>query len=59
MNTTDWISVDERLPEVGQFVLIYDETDEAWWFTKIEDDDLLDFTEYQTHWMLCPEPPAR
>ena len=59
----EWISVEERLPEVGVRVLVYRDghfaTSEIWAY-DYRQDPLWDYTGLggdPTHWMLLPEPP--
>jgi hypothetical protein len=64
---TEWISVQERLPEEGEDVLIYTGfagVDHAWRdgpdFVLYRSDsynEALVFNEQVTHWMPLPEPP--
>ncbi len=58
----NWISVDERLPEIGMYLIAtgryleevpvgwYDGSCWSWGFDDAEIDDV-------THWMPLPEPP--
>lgn len=67
---TKWISVKERLPEIGKNVLIYFksgemavafvfDTDEDFVFWRAVTDDgwTCDCGAVPTHWMPLPEPP--
>ena len=50
----EWISVTERLPDVGKFVLIYNEINGV----CLDYHDGVTFGYYDvTHWMPLPEPP--
>ena len=50
----EWISVDDRLPDVGNIVLIYSETDGV--CLGSYSDDTFDYFDV-THWMSIPQPP--
>ena len=50
----EWISVDDRLPDVGNIVLIYSETDGV--CLDSYSDDTFDYFDV-THWMPMPQPP--
>ena len=60
---TEWISVNDRLPDVGKIVLVFGkrsattgmfqgviERNDLWWWKE-------DTTKYVSHWMPLPEPP--
>ena len=50
----EWISVKDRLPDVGKFVLIYNEINGV----LLDYHDGATFGYYDvTHWMPLPEPP--
>ena len=50
----EWISVKDRLPDVGKFVLIYNEINGV----CLDYHDGVTFGYYDvTHWMPLPEPP--
>ena len=49
-----WISVDDRLPDVGNIVLIYSETYGV--CLDSYSDDTFDYFDV-THWMPLPQPP--
>ena len=50
----EWISVDDRLPDVGKFVLIYNEINGV----RMDYHDGATFGYYDvTHWMPLPNPP--
>ena len=50
----EWISVKDRLPDVGKFVLIYNEINGV----RLDYHDGATFGYYDvTHWMQLPEPP--
>jgi hypothetical protein len=58
----NWISINEKLPEVGQFVLVYTETRS---FSPTYE-MVTKFSKYGfegaanvTHWMPLPEPPTK
>ena len=64
MNRTDlvigdsWISLEEKLPQQEQFILLYDkmfDKIDVWFVDK--DPSLID--EDYTHWLPLPEPPKR
>ena len=50
----EWVSVDDRLPGVGNIVLIYSETDGV--CLDSYSDDTFDYFDV-THWMPMPQPP--
>ena len=50
----DWVSVDDRLPDVGNIVLIYSETYGV--CLDSYSDDTFDYFDV-THWMPLPQPP--
>lgn len=50
-----WISVKERLPDNGQYVLAYSEDDD---FMTVEARHKFDAFQI-THWMPLPEPPEK
>ena len=50
----EWISVDDRLPDVGNIVLIYSETDGV--CLDSYSDDTFDYFDV-THWMPIPRLP--
>ena len=50
----EWISVDDRLPDVGNIVLIYSETYGV--CLDSYSDDTFDYFDV-THWMPLPQPP--
>lgn len=66
----EWICVKDRLPEIGQWVLVFDAADERGYmsvWTREEDEDGDCWSDGQgwwqplaevTHWMPLPEPPA-
>ena len=50
----EWIPVKDRLPDVGKFVLIYNEINGV----RLDYHDGATFGYYDvTHWMPLPEPP--
>lgn len=53
----EWISVNDRLPEIGKPVLGFegDNRMTVWVINSHEEYPL--FSEYVTHWMSLPEPP--
>lgn len=50
----EWVSVKDRLPDVGNIVLIYSETDGV--CLDSYSDDTFDYFDV-THWMPLPQPP--
>jgi hypothetical protein len=60
-----WISVEDRLPEDGQFVIAFDGSvciiswDNNTWHDLGDVDLPVDVQEIITHWRLLPEPPAK
>lgn len=65
-----WISVDERLPDRGEFVLIHAPACEGTMFVGIRDEETNEFwydptnmsyleLKYAPHWMPLPAPPAQ
>ena len=60
----EWISVRERLPEMGQNVLCTVELeDKIWWFGCCNYNGFFPWVSSRTanpieYWMLLPEPPA-
>ena len=55
---SEWISVEERLPEIGQSVLVYSSK----YYPVVECRDLVTYMRMGnysgvTHWMPLPEPP--
>ena len=50
----EWVSVDDRLPDVGNIVLIYSETYGV--CLDSYSDDTFDYFDV-THWMPLPQPP--
>lgn len=64
MNSDDWISVHERLPEVGTYCLVTRRIRGSyWWFGCSEYHDfgfpfvMMDDPNPVTHWMPLPYPP--
>lgn len=55
-----WISVEDRLPEFRQHVIVYDElaVGEAYWNGKIFEWVADENIAFATHWMPLPEPPT-
>jgi len=61
---SNWISVEDRLPEVGTMVLAWSKTNDDYEFAWIEKDGSWDLAHSGwaspasiTHWMSLPEPP--
>ena len=61
---SEWISVDERLPESRKFVIVCDEygnVGEAYFYKQDRKFEWVDDEEiaFATHWMPLPEPPKK
>lgn len=59
---SEWISVDERLPQNDDRVLVYIHSERS--YTMLDTDRILDgkwvrWGEDVTHWMPLPQPPER
>lgn len=58
----EWISVEDRLPEIGERVLAFDNEYgvQIMWLNQREKWEMpVRFADSATHWMPLPEPPKK
>ena len=57
---SEWISVEDRLPEIDDYVLWYNPAHGGCFIEALDKDgSLQDMCGASTHWMPLPEPPQK